>query len=306
MVGPWAHATGRRTTAPDAPTAGPDRSPDFGPAAEIEMDKIYLRWHDYWLKGIDNGVDNEPPVKIFVMGENYWRYEDEWPLARTQYTRYYIDSGGRANSANGDGVLSTSPPKGADSDAFTYDPANPVPSAGGNVCCSSVPEGAWDQRKVEIRDDVLVYTSAVLDEPLEVTGPIEMKLYAKASARDTDWTAKLVDVHPDGYAQNIQDGIIRARYRRGTDAPAELLEPGAVVEYIIDMWATSHVFLAGHRLRLEVASSNFPRFDRNLNTGEDPATGTRMVVAEQTVYHSSKYPSHVVLPVIPRATTTSP
>jgi putative CocE/NonD family hydrolase len=152
---------------------------------------------------------------------------------------------------------------------------------------------------VEKRNDVLVYTSTVLTEPVEVTGPIQMKLYASTSAKDTDWTAKLVDVHPDGYAQNIQDGIIRARYRNGIDEPASLLQPGQVVEYTIDMWATSNTFLPGHRIRLEISSSNFPRFDRNLNTGEDPATGTRMEKAQQTIYHSAEYPSHVVLPIIP-------
>jgi putative CocE/NonD family hydrolase len=305
MIGPWAHGTGVRVIRAGSPTTGPDRVPDFGPDAEIDLRKVYLRWHDHWLKGIDNGVEQEPPIKIFVMGENVWRYENEWPLARTRYTKYYIDSGGRANSAAGDGVLGTSLPTGAEADRFTYDPAFPVPSAGGNVCCSSVPEGAWDQRKVEIREDVLVYSTPPLPEPMEVTGPILMKLHAATTAVDTDWTAKLVDVHPDGYAQNLQDGILRARFRNGPDAPASLLEPGKTYEYALDLWATSHVFLPGHRVRLEIASSNFPRFDRNLNTGEDPATGTRMVKAEQTVYHSARYPSHLLLPIVPRTTSTS-
>jgi len=305
MIGPWGHDTGQRNVAPGSATTGPDRSIDFGPAAEIQMRKVYLRWHDHWLKGIDNGVEREPPIKIFVMGENYWRYENEWPLARTRFTKFYLGSNGRANSAAGDGTLSSAPPSGVATDRFTYDPASPVPTLGGNICCSTVPAGPWDQRKAELRTDVLVYTTPALTEAVEVTGPLKVKLYAATSGRDTDWTAKLVDVHPDGYAQNIQDGIIRARYRQGKEAPASLLEPGKVYEYDIDLWATSNTFLPGHRIRVEISSSNFPRFDRNLNTGEDPATGTRMQKAQQTIYHSAKYPSHIVLPIIPHAVATA-
>ncbi len=297
ILGPWSHETGVRFV--NQPSAA-DRGIDFGPDAQLNPQLIYLRFQDHYLKGIDNGVDKDPPVTIFVMGENKWRHEQEWPLARTQYTPYYIQSGGRANSSAGDGTLGTALPSGAAADTFTYDPANPVPTAGGNTCCSSVPGGPFDQRKVEERQDVLVYTTPVLTQAIEVTGPIRMKLYAATSGRDTDWTAKLVDVHPDGYAQNIQDGIIRARYNGAIGKSATLLDPGKVYEYTIDMWATSNVFLPGHRIRLEVSSSNFPRFDRNLNTGEDPATGTRMETARQTVYHSTQYPSHVILPIIPR------
>jgi putative CocE/NonD family hydrolase len=302
IIGPWVHskAGGSRISDPSLPKSGLNRSIDFGADAEVEWRRIYLRWHDYWLKGIDNGVASEPPISLFVMGENRWRHENEWPLARTRYARYYVQSGGRANGAAGDGTLSTRPPMGATSDAYTYDPASPVPTLGGNLCCSSVPNGPRDHRPVEARADVLVYTTPVLAEAVEVTGPITMKLYAATTAKDTDWVARLVDVHPDGFAQNIQDGIIRARYRAGRVQPASLLEPGKIYEYDIDMWATSNVFLPGHRLRLEITSSNFPRFDRNLNTGEDPATGTRMQTARQTIYHSARYPSHVVLPIIPR------
>jgi putative CocE/NonD family hydrolase len=249
----------------------------------------------------------EPPVRIFVMGENFWRHEQEWPLARTQYTKYYLASRGRANSLHGDGTISTAPAAAgtADTDTYTFDPANPVPTLGGNVCCAQqVPSGPWDQRAAERRDDVLVFTSEPLSEPLEVTGPITMTLYASTTARDTDWTAKLVDVAPDGFARNLQDGIVRARYREGINRPASLIEPGRVYQYTIDMWATSNTFLPGHRIRLEISSSNFPRFDRNLNTGDDPATGTRMQTAQQTIYHNVTYPSHVVLPVIPRRTAT--
>ena len=305
MVGPWVHGVGNRSNYRAEASYQIDRV-DFGPAAEMDLQPVYLRWFDYWLKGIDNGVADEPPIKIFVMGENYWRYEHEWPLARTQYTKYYLQSDGSANTLHGDGRLSTDPPAGGSaSDTFTYDPADPVPTLGGNNCCWSniVPMGAFDQRSAERRGDVLVYTTPELTEPVEVTGPITAMLYAATSVRDTDWTAKLVDVHPNGYAQNIQDGIIRARYREAPGPPS-LIAPATVYEYTIDLWSSSNTFLPGHRIRVEISSSNFPRFDRNLNTGEDPGTGTRMETAEQTVYHSSEYLSHILLPVIPRGTST--
>lgn len=292
IIGPWTHFKTHGTR-----TGG---GIDFGPEAVLDGLKLYLAWHDRFLKGIDNGMDRKPPLTLFIMGENRWRYESEWPLARTQFTRYYIDSGGKANSARGDGRLSTGLPAGAESDRYLYDPASPVPTLGGNVCCTSVPLGMRDHRPIEEREDVLVYSTPPLAQAVEVTGPIRMKLYAATSARDTDWVARLLDVYPDGRVYNLQDGIVRARYRAGKEQPAALLEPGRVYEYEIDMWATSNVFLPGHRIRLEITSSNFPRFDRNLNTGEDPATGTRMEKAEQTVYHSRRYPSHVILPVIPR------
>ncbi|MDD8028062.1 MAG: CocE/NonD family hydrolase [Acidobacteriota bacterium] len=298
IIGPWPHETGARNNDPKGPSTGPDRSLEFGPAAELETRKIYLRWHDHWLKGIDNGVDKEPPVRIFVMGENYWRYENEWPPRRARYVKYYL-GGGKANSVSGSGTLSTVKTAGAADDRFLYDPGDPVPTLGGNTCCSDVPTGPRNQIKAERRDDVLVYSTPELTEAVEVTGPITVKLYAATRAPDTDWTAKLVDVHPDGYAQNLADGIIRARYRAGKEAPAALLEPGRIYEYDIDLWATSNVFLPGHRIRVEISSSNFPRFDRNLNTGEDPMTATRMEKAAQTVYRSAEYPSHIVLPIIP-------
>lgn len=300
VIGPWTHF---KTVAPRKGGFGGMSKPDdidYGPDADLNGNLLYLRWHDHWLKGMNNGADRDPPVRIFVMGENKWRAENEWPLKRTRYTPYYLASGGHANGAGGDGTLTTSLPKGADSDRYDYDPANPVPTMGGNICCSSVPSGAHDHRPVEKRPDVLVFTGPVLKRTVEVTGPISAKLYAASSAPDTDWVVRLIDVHPDGYAQNIQDGIIRARYRRGKIAPASLIQPGRIYEYDIDMWASSNAFLPGHRIRIEVTSSNFPRFDRNLNTGENPATGTRMAVAHQRVLHSARYPSHVLLPVIPR------
>jgi putative CocE/NonD family hydrolase len=231
------------------------------------------------------------------MGENRWRDEHEWPLARTRYTPYYLRSGGRADTAAGDGTLDPRAPGEEPPDHFVYDPDDPVPTRGGNTLILAM--GVADQRPVEARPDVLVYTSAVLMEPLEVTGPITVTLHAASSAPDTDFTAKLVDVRPDGYAQNLADGIVRARYRQSRSVPTPLV-PGEVSTFPIDLWATSHVFRPGHRLRVEISSSNFPRFDRNLNTGLDQATGTRRQAARQTVLHDSRYPSHILLPVIPR------
>jgi putative CocE/NonD family hydrolase len=299
MIGPWVHGIGRNTVG----------DLDFGPQALVDLTKVQLRWYDHWLKDIANGVAEDAPIRIFVMGENYWRSEREWPLARTQYTDYYLRSGGRANSVNGDGALSPGrPAAGAGKDTFTYDPATPVPTLGGSNCCWTdiVPMGPFDQRPAERRDDVLVYTTPELTEPLEITGPITMTLFASTSAKDTDFTAKLVDVHPNGYAQNIQDGIVRARYR-ASHQQAQFVEPGSIVEYTIDLWATSNVFLPRHRIRVEISSSNFPRFDRNLNTGELPGTATTMAKATQTIYHDAQHPSRIVLPVIPkRATDSSP
>jgi hypothetical protein len=236
------------------------------------------------------------------MGSNVWREEQAWPLARTQYTQYYLHSRGRANSLHGDGVLSPETPGAEQPDRFLYDPRYPVPTRGGPLCCwaGALPQGAYDQTVVENREDVLVYTTPPLTEDVEVTGPVLVTLYAASSAVDTDFTAKLVDVHPSGFVQNLTDGIIRARYHRSTARP-ELIEPGKVYKYTIDLWATSNVFKAGHGIRLEISSSNFPRFDRNPNTGGELATETDMLAAIQTVYHNGTYPSHVTLPIIPRA-----
>ena len=291
LLGPWAHLFPYTT-----PVSGGTGDIDFGPNAVIELHETQLRWFDYWLKGIDSGIAAEPPIRLFVMGTNRWRDEYEWPLARTRYTPYYFHSQGRANSLDGDGGLSLEPPQDEPNDQYEYDPANPVPTCGGNTLI--IPVGVTDQREVESRPDVLVYTGEPLETPLEVTGPLTVVLYAASSATDTDFTAKLVDVRPDGYAQNIADGIIRARYRDSQSQPS-LMSPDEPYEFRIDLWATSHVFLPGHRLRVEVASSNFPRFDRNLNTGGDQATGTRFQTAQQTVLHNKEFRSHIVLPVIP-------
>ena len=278
-------------------TSGGTGDIDFGPNARIDLHETQLRWFDYYLKGIDTGILDEPPVKIFVMGENVWRDEQEWPLARTRYTPYYLRSQGQANSLHGDGRLELVGPEDEPPDRFVYDPDDPVPTCGGNTLI--IPMGVQDQRQVETRQDVLVYTSAAVSAPLEVTGPLVVKLFASSSAIDTDFTAKLVDVRPDGYAQNLADGILRTRYRASRMRPA-FLTPDQVYELTIDLLATSHVFLPGHRMRLEISSSNFPRFDRNLNTGEDQATGIRRQTAAQTIFHDRRYASHLLLPVIPR------
>ena len=291
LVGPWAHLFPYTS-----PTSTGTGEIDFGPAALVDLHQIQLRWFDHWLKGVDTGILEEPPVRIFVMGVNRWRDENEWPLARTRYTPYYLHGGGRANTAAGDGTLGPEPPGDEPADRFVYDPDDPVPTRGGNTLILAM--GVMDQRPVETRPDVLVYTSAVVTEALEVTGPVVVTLYAASDAPDTDFTAKLVDVRPDGYAQNLADGIVRARYRSSRQTPTSLI-PGEVSRFTIDLWATSHVFRPGHRLRLEISSSNFPRFDRNLNTGADQATGTRWQPAHQTVFHDARYPSHILLPIIP-------
>ena len=291
VVGPWVHPVALTTHAGGV---------DFGNDSVVDLRATELRWFDRWLKGEANGIDDEPPLRIFVMGANEWRDENEWPLARTAYTPFYLHSGGAARSLAGDGGLSTSPPGEEPPDRFAYNPDNPAPTVGGCTCCNSevVSWGAYDQRPVEYRGDVLVFTSEPLAEDLEVTGPVSVTLYASTDGPDTDFTAKLVDVHPDGYAVNLCDGIVRGRYRRST-ARQELLEPGTIYEFTIDLWPTSNVFLAGHRIRVDISSSNFPRFDRNLNTGDVPGRGTEMRTANQTVYHDAGRPSHILLPVIP-------
>jgi hypothetical protein len=297
LVGPWAHLFPYTS-----PTSTGTGDIDFGPAALVDLHQIQLRWFDHWLKGIDTGLLEEPPVRIFVMGENRWRDEWEWPLARTRYTPYYLRGQGAANTARGDGTLSPQAPGDEPADYFVYDPADPVPTRGGNTLILAM--GVQDQRPVEARDDVLVYTSAPMTAPLEVTGPVVVTLHAASTAPDTDFTAKLCDVRPDGFVQNLADGIARGRYRGSRTMPTPLTRD-EVSAFTIDLWATSHVFLPGHRLRLEISSSNFPRFDRNLNTGGDQATTAVWQTARQTVFHDHRYPSHVLLPVIPRCGAAS-
>ena len=293
LIGPWAHLFPYTN-----PTSRGSGDIDFGANALIDLRAIQLRWFNHWLKGANTGIMDEPPVKLFLMGENVWRDEAEWPLARTRYTPYYLRSGGAANGLAGDGALSPTPPGDEPADSFVYDPADPVPTQGGNTLIIAM--GVQDQRAVEQRPDVPVYTSAPLAEPLEATGPVTVTLHCASDAPDTDFTAKVVDVHPDGYARNLADGICRAGYRRSPSDPTPLT-PGEPVALTIDLWATAHVFLAGHCIRLEISSSNFPRFDRNLNTAADQATTSDYRSARQTVFHHQARPSHVLLPVIPRS-----
>jgi len=288
LMGPWGHGISQDGKVGDL---------DFGKESVVNLRDIQTKWFDHWLKGEDTGPDNWPPFRIFVMGRNQWRDEQEWPLERTTYTPYYFHSEGAANTATGDGKLTTARPSEQPCDEFVYDPNDPVPTAGG---CNLIgcPAGPRDQSKVEKRNDVLVFTSDELKTELEVTGPVKVILYAASTAKDTDWTAKLVDVHPDDRPFNLCDGIMRARYRDSRNDPS-LIQPGKIYRYEIDLWVTSNVFLAGHKIRVEISSSNFPRFDRNLNTAEHFATATKMAKATQTIYHDTDRASHILLPVIP-------
>jgi putative CocE/NonD family hydrolase len=289
VIGPWAHGVGVQKVG----------ELDFGPAARLDVGQMQFKWFQYWLQGKETDVEDWPPYRLFVMGENVWRGENEWPLARTAFTKYFIHSGGKANSRSGDGVLSTAPPSAEPPDSSVYDPKNPVPTVGGNNLVGAA-AGPLEQSKVEEREDVLVYTSEPLASPTEVTGPVKMVLFASTNAPDTDFTAKLVDVHPDGKAYNLCDGVLRARYRRSTRA-AEFVESGKVYRYDIDLWVTSNLFKKGHRIRVEVSSSNFPRFDRNPNTGRPFGVDEELRPANQTVYHNGEHASHLVLPIIPRS-----
>jgi putative CocE/NonD family hydrolase len=288
IVGPWTHAT---------PTLNTTSIGDvtFGAQAGFNSEALVTEWFDFWLKDKPTGVLSRAPVRIFVMGANIWRDEQEWPLARAVATSFYLHSTGGANTLAGNGRLGRAAPATETADRFVYDPAKPVPT-GARGGYSRAPS---DQREVEQRDDVLVYTSAPLDTPLEVTGPVTVELWASSSGTDTDFTAKLVDVYPDRTARALTDGILRARYRKGKTNPV-LLTPGQPDLMTIDVGATSNVFLPGHRIRLEISSSNFPRFDRNPNTGAPFGESAELRVATQTVLHDAQHPSRIILPVVPR------
>ena len=296
VIGPWIHNCG--DTGRDTRTG----AVDFGDAARIDLLSEHVRWFDHWLKGVDNGITQEPPVNVFVMGANRWRKADSWPVPGTRYTPFYLHSRGNANSLFGDGTLDATTPSSESPDEFIYDPKHPVMTLGGNSCCTElldpVSMGPQDQQPSEWRPDVLVYTSSPLQEDLDVIGPVTMVLHAASDARDTDFTAKLVDVHANGTAINIAQGIIRARYRDSWEEPT-LLEPGEVYRYEIDLWSTANRFLAGHSIRIEVSSSNFPQFDRNPNTGNAFGLDAELRVARQTILHDAEHPSHVVLPIVP-------
>lgn len=316
VLGPWIHGMHEHRA---------NGQVDFGPAAAIDQEAFSLRWYDHWLKGVDNGVEDDAPVKIFVMGGGseaklpdgthehggYWRDEHEWPLARTRWTPFYLHR---------DGVLSTAKPSRPKAEiTYKFDPANPVPTIGGNISSGDgiMLQGAWDQKcssvvwnckdtlPLSARQDVVVFMSPPLERDMEVTGPIDVKLWASSSAVDTDFTAKLIDVHPPnkdfpgGIDMNLEDGIIRARYRNSLQKP-ELMKPGQIYEFTIHLYPTSNVFKAGHRIRVDISSSNFPRFDVNPNTGAALGGERGHVPAMNTIYMDKDHPSHVILPVIPK------
>ena len=296
IVGPWSHQVspwGRVSMEPNG--AYQDR--EFGDDALWDIVEMHTRWYDQRLKGIDTGIDAEPPINLFVMGANTWRFESEWPLARTQWTKFYLASDGEAAADGGRlNVEGTGTSGKSGTDGFTYDPGDPVPSWGAQYQSFDLC-GPRDRREIEKRRDVLVYDSEPLREDLEVTGPVSAVIYLATAGADTDVTAALVDVEPDGKAIILCEGICRGRYRDGTDQPM-LMEPGEIYELHVDMWDTSNLFKAGHCIRLEVSSSNFPRYDRNLNTGNSTTSDAEIKIAKQTVYHDSDRPSHVLLPVI--------
>ncbi|AII10498.1 CocE/NonD family hydrolase [Rhodococcus opacus] len=289
LMGPWAHQLPF-----NQPTSGGTGDIDFGPNAAVSLLDVQRQWFDHYLKNDGQGLPR-PPVRIFVMGENQWRDEQEWPLARTVFTPYYLHSDGDANTLHGTGTLSTHPPTNESPDHFRYDPQNPVPTTGGRT----IGGGVADQRENQTRADVLVYTGPVLTEDLEITGPITVHLYAATTAVDTDFVAVLSDIRPDGYAHNLAEGIVRGRFRESYDNPAPL-EPGTIYPFRIPLWNISHVLRAGHRLRLHLTSSDFPRWERNAGTGAPAGTDTIPTAAHQTVVHDAEHPSHVLLPVIPR------
>jgi hypothetical protein len=300
LMGPWSHEEEVESFRGDV---------DLGAAVTV-IREHELAFYDTYLRDLDNGWEERPPLELFVLGRNGWRGEREWPLPGTEPTRFFLHSQGRANTLAGDGMLDPEPPRHDEpADRYSYDPENPVPTIGGVNSVLTMTQGAQtpvlpgprDQRPLERRDDVLCYTSAELERDLEVIGDAEVVLYAASSARDTDWLVRLSDVHPDGRAIFLTEGIIRARYRDSVDGDrTELLEPDEVAEYRIRLYPVANVFRRGHRVRLDVTSSSFPRFSRNLNTGDDVGTGTRVEVARQTVLHTDAYPSHVVLPLVGR------
>jgi putative CocE/NonD family hydrolase len=269
--------------------------------ARLNYDEQIYSWFDFLLKGSQNDFKSKTPrVQYYTMGSNKWQAAEEWPPKTAKMTTFYLHGQGNANSLYGDGALSSSKPGNSDKpDRFTYDPMNPVTSYGGNVCCTgnAVQGGAFDQQAMETRNDILVYTSAPLTEGVEVSGFIETKLFVSSDAKDTDFTIKLIDVYPDGTAYNLDETIQRARYREGYDREV-LMQKGKVYELNLSPMVTSNYFDKGHRIRIEISSSNFPRFARNLNTGGTNFDESKGVVAHNEIYHNSKYPSHIVLPMI--------
>jgi len=278
LVGPWIHGPWNLKVSRQGEV-------DFGPESLRDFNEIRLPWFDYWLKGVQNGVMDEPPVQLFVMGENQWRTFDDYPVPGTRYEPWYLHEGG---------LLDRLAPQGAErADSYLYDPLDPVPTRGG--CTLNIDGGAYDQRPIEGR--CLVYTSRPLERDLTIIGDVKCVLHALSSAPDTDWVVRLTDVEPDGFSRLLCDGILRARYRGSQVQPA-LLTPNQIYEFVVDLWATANSFKAGHCIRVAVTSSSFPRFDRNLNTGGTFAREAVGQVALNSVFHDVMRPSHIVLPVV--------
>tara|TARA_B110000285_G_scaffold191499_1_gene219351 strand:+ start:5954 stop:7840 length:1887 start_codon:yes stop_codon:yes gene_type:complete len=268
--------------------------------ARLNYDEQITKWFDLWLKGASNDFkETTPRIQYYTMGSNQWQSAETWPPENTELITYYLNSNGNANSRFGDGILSTRKAKKDTPDQFTYDPMTPVPSYGGNVCCTgnAVKGGAWDQQDMEARNDILVYTTEVLDHDTEVSGFINSKLYVSSDVKDTDVTIKLVDVYPDGSAFNLDETIQRVRYREGYEKEV-FMEQGNVYEVNLTPLSTSNMFKKGHRIRIEISSSNFPRFARNLNTGGNNYDEKIGVTANNTIHHSAKYPSQIQIPIV--------
>jgi putative CocE/NonD family hydrolase len=267
--------------------------------ARLNYDEQIYDWFDWWLKGENTDFKEKTPrVQYYTMGSNKWQASEQWPPEDTELVSYYLDSNGNANTMYGDGQLTTKRPKKDQPDTFVYDPMNPVNSYGGNVCCTgnAIQGGAFDQRVMETRNDILVYTTEVLEEGVEVTGFIESTLYVSSDAEDTDFTIKLIDVYPDGTAYNLDETIQRVRYREGYDKEV-FMKQGEVYKLELTPMATSNYFKKGHRIRIEISSSNFPRFARNLNTGGSNYDESEGVIANNSIHHSKAYPSHIKLPI---------
>ena len=293
IIGPWAHVL-----------IGGDGTDDIKVKENVFELPETIAWYDHWLKGVDNGAEKLPAIRYFLMGANEWKTAEDWPPAGFAPVEYYLHSQGQANTVSGNGGLSRDRSGGENPDSFDYDPANPVPTRGGSslvvpffttYCHPFRLYGPANQLPLESRNDVLVYTTPPLTEPIEVSGPIQARLFASTSALDTDFSAKLIDVLPNGKALLLQDGIIRARYREGLLKGEALIQPGKIYEYDIDLWQTANFFRAGHRIRVEISSSNFPRYVRNLNTGGDQALETTPVIAHQRIYHDAEHPSRLVI-----------
>ena len=287
VVGPWPHGV-------PVNVASGDRF--FGPRGFVDARDLVVRWYDRWLRDERNGIDEEPPVRLYILGADSWRDVAAWPLPGTRFTAFHLRSGGAARTRNGDGVLSEQPPAADEpADTYVYDPGDPTPAVPGRL---ARPFGSVDQGPIEDRADVLVYSTPPLERDVDVIGPVEARLWAATSGRDTDWFVKLVDVAPDGRVDRLVEGMIRARYRDSASAPAAV-EPDRVYEYRIDVGPVGARFKAGHRIRVEIASASFPQFDRNMNTGAAFGVETSGVAASQRVLHDADHPSHVVLPIVP-------